>query len=321
MRKYIFNSLTIISFILLLPIHNLYAQSNWCPPGSVWYYGFDAEYFSGYIKIEYVGDTLIQSFPCKKLQKTMYSYDFVSQELNSYIVGNEYTYADNDKVFYYRANHFFALFDFSAQPGDTWTVSGTKQYENCDSTGIVKVDSIGTIQIDGVQHRYICVSPAETSSEWGWRSVKIIENIGPVERFANNSYDFLFPVKLSYCGMALDEHIEGGSFRCYSNASGFDYASGIVAECDFIPTGAEEFHISDIVSILPNPFDRCTTIRFSKNYKNGNVHVFNMEGRLVKQLKLTELENSLDLSSYKSGIYMFVFLIDNQIQTLRSIKL
>ncbi len=320
MKKSIY-TFTFISYLVLLSFTNIFAQGSWCPPGSVWYYGFDAEYFSGYIKIEYVGDTIIQSVSCKKLKKIMYSYNFVSQELNSYIIGNEYTYAEEDKVFYYTANQFFKLYDFAAQPGDTWTVQGTKHYENCDSTGIVKVDSIGTIQIDGFQHRYICVSPADDFSEWGWKSVKIIENIGPVEPNANNSYDFLFPVKLSFCGMALDEHIEGGFFRCYSNASGFDYTSGIVAECDFIPTGVEEFHISDIVSILPNPYDRCTTIRVSKNYKHGNVHVFNMEGRLVKQMKLTGFENSLDLSSFKSGIYMFVFLIDNRIQTLRSVKL
>jgi hypothetical protein len=314
-------SLSTIFLIFFISISQLHSQSNWCPSGSVWYYGFDTEYFSGYIKVEYVLDTIIQSVSCKKLQKTMYSYNFVSQELNSYIVGNEYTYAEDGKVFYYTANKFFTLYDFAAQPGDTWTVPGTKQYENCDSTGIVKVDSIGTIQIDGVQHRYICVSPAESYSEWGWRSVKIIENIGPVERFANNSYDFLFPVKLSFCGMALDEHIEGGFFRCYSNASGFDYASGIVAECDFIPTGEEEFRFSNIVSIHPNPFNRFTSIHMSINYKQGNVYVFNTEGRLINQFKLTGLENSLDLSSFKSGIYMFVIEIDNQIQTFRSIKL
>jgi hypothetical protein len=252
----------------------------------------------------------------------MYSYNFVSQELSSYIVGNEYTYADEDKVFYYTANQFFKLYDFAAQPGDTWTVQGTKHYENCDSTGIVKVDSIGTIQIDGFQHRYICVSPADDFSEWGWKSVKIIENIGPVERNANNSYDFLFPVKLSFCGIALDEHIEGGFFRCYSNASGFDYTSGIVAECDLIPTGEEEFRISNIVSIYPNPGNDIVYVRANSSLNEQMRYtLLNINGGLIETKTLPiNTSSTINIKELKQGIYM-IYIFDRHNRPIKQQKI
>ncbi|MBL7889920.1 MAG: hypothetical protein JNL24_10220 [Bacteroidia bacterium] len=153
-----------------------YAQT-WCPAGATWHYGYATwDPWSGgdigYLKYEYVGDTIINTINAKRINKyvkTNYMESF-------------YTYADSNKVYIYHNNTFFTLYDFSAQPGDTLTVPGKMDswYSSwcTDSLGKIIVDSIGTTIINGESLRYLYVSPTATS-QWGYNA-KIIEKIGPV---------------------------------------------------------------------------------------------------------------------------------------------
>jgi hypothetical protein len=117
--------------------------------------------------------------------------------------------------------------------------------------------------------------------------------------------------------MALDEHIEGGFFRCYSNASGFEYASGIVAECDFIPTGGEEFRITNIVSIHPNPARHQVTLRLPRETNHCSTYqIYGLDGMMLVAGNICENSVIIPLGSIRPGMYFFH--IQNNTSSIKS---
>jgi len=68
------------------------------------------------------------------------------------------------------------LYDFSAQPGDSWIVPESYNIGFCDSVGVVNVVSVGDTIINSESLRYIVVEP-EYQTHWVMFG-KIIEKIG-----------------------------------------------------------------------------------------------------------------------------------------------
>jgi len=260
--------LCIFALLFLSPI--AIGAQNWCPPGATWTYGFTGGFETGYPEVDYTGDTIINSIQCKKLHRMMYWQFLPSSATYTTDAGTAYTYADADKVYIFRHNQFYTLYDFSAQPGDTWVVPGAKDYmSGCDSTGIVHVDSIGTMVINSQALRYVCVSRLDTSQHWGWNA-KIVERIGSIGHGSLSAYDYLFPYKYDYCGMVTDELPEGGYFRCYSDNDPFSYSSGIAPSCDYI-TNVLYANDPHPVSVFPNPSQDAFTVSFGDLKMTGLV--------------------------------------------------
>ncbi len=297
------------------------AQTNWCPAGATWYYDYNAFFTTGYYKIQYTGDTVINSITCKKLSKTIYSYSAGNTKLDTTYLKNEYTYADANKVYVFRLNNFYTLYDFSANVGDTIIIAGTNKYtSSCDSVGAVKVDSVGTMTINGQSLRYISVNPTATS-KWGWKC-RIVEKIGAILNFANGSaFSYLFPNKLDYCGLAVDEYPEGGSLRCYQDNIFGSYSSGTSASCNYIATGINELTGLSSFSVYPNPTTGSLTLTLSKGEGIGAVKIYNVLGECVlyQQLITNNQQLTLDVSSLPAGIYFVQLKTENENATRKII--
>lgn len=286
------------------------SQNEWSPAGATWYYGFSSWITNGYTKISYIGDTLINNTSCKIMEKKIMQFNPLSQ-FDTLTLNHEYTYADANKVYVYRFNHFYTLYDFSANIGDSIVVAGTDQYASsgCDSIGMIRVDSIGTMIINGIPLRYITVSPV-TSSNWGW-SGRIVEKIGPIYCYQNNiePFNYLFPNKLDYCGMNIDQSHEGGFLRCYSDQSGFTYSQlDASQDCDYIFTNLNpQTNLFSEIVIAPNPTKNILTINFTLNSKNAiQFELFDTAGNLKLSEDIPETINfsrTFNLSNLSSGIY------------------
>lgn len=286
-------------FILLFSVPLFVVGQNWSPTGATWHYGFSVWMTNGYYKIEYVGDTTIASIQCKKLRKTLYEYTFWNAAYDTILMGTEYTYADNDKVYIYKHNQFYTLYNFSAQVGETWTVPEIKHYNSCDTVGTVHVDSIGTIIIGGQTLRYIWVSSINTTQQWGWNS-KIVERIGPISSSPTSYYDYLFPVKLENCGMEIEEIIEGGDLRCYSDSS-FNYSSNIAANCDYITTVNLFAKNSFQIKIYPNPSNGSFTADFDQSIKE--ILLTDLFGNVILRHQ-TNNQTQFKIDNLSSGTYI-----------------
>lgn len=307
----------VLFFVLCLQF--IVKAQTWCPVGTVWYYGYNGFSSAQYYKIEYDTDTVINSVNCKKLKKTLYSYYYSSGTFDTVSLENEYTYSDLDKVYIFRFNNFYVLYDFSANVGDSWEVAGTNLYSasNCDSVGSIKVDSIGTMFINGQNLRYICVSPT-LNSKWGWAG-RIAEKIGPIYNYQNNiePYNYLFPNKLDYCGMSIEDLHEGGFLRCYYDSSFGLYSTGIVPDCEFLATDVKENRANVLeFMIAPNPFYNESVIKYSivDNYDKAEIIIYNSLGHKFQLIQLLQKENvvTINRNNLKSGIYNCVLFIDER---------
>lgn len=300
-------------FLLSFPLFSV--GQNWSPQGATWYYGFSVYVTEGYYKITYVGDTTINSIQCKKLLKTVYTHDFINQLYDTIVIGAEYTYADNDKVYIYKHNQFYTLYDFSAEVGDTWNVPEIKHYDGCDTVGTIRVDSIGTLTIDGQALRYICVSLNDTAQKWGWIA-KIVEIVGPIKslKYQQYPYDYLFPVKFDDCGMHLEELIEGGNFRCYSDSTNFSYTSNITPTCDFL-TSVNPIDKNPVqIRVLPNPSNGSFTIDIDQQLKLKEIIVSTMLGNIILRQQ-TDNQTRIKIDNLKGGTYILT-AIDKDNRTI-----
>lgn len=285
----------VLILIFILPL--IVVGQNWSPTGATWHYGFSGFMTNGYYKIENVGDTTIASIQCKKIRKTRYVYSFNSATYDTTVIGTEYTYADSNKVYIFKHNQFYTLYNFSAQVGATWTVPETRHYSGCDTVGTIRVDSIGTMTINGQNLRYICVSIADTAQKWGWKA-KIVERLGPIKSFGN--YDYLFPVKFDNCGMVLDEWPEGGQFRCYSDSS-FSYSSNIAPNCDYITT--VNLFVKNLfqIKIYPNPSNGSFTADFDQSIKE--IWLTDLIGNIILKHQ-TNYQTQFKIDNLPSGTYI-----------------
>lgn len=292
--------LTILAFLLPL----LISAQNWCPNGATWHYSFWNVWVVGYFKIEYVGDTTVNTVQCKMLIRTvcLKNVGIPNSDSIVYVLGKEYTYADNDKVYIYKHNQFYTLYDFSANTGDTWTVPEISRFDGCDTVGTVKVDSAGTVMINNQNLRYICVSPADTSQKWGW-CAKIVEKIGPIKSLSSYPYSYLLPQKFDYCGMFIDQVIEGGNFRCYSDNDLFSYTSNIAPSCDYITSINTINNISDRVKVYPNPSNGSFSIELDKSLPVKEIMITNLLGKNIFRQQIND-EKVIDINNLASGSYI-----------------
>ncbi len=293
--------------IFFIPL--LVNSQEWCPAGAIWHYGANFIFMSGYHLISYDKDTLINSVPCKRLNKSVFLTKAATSLLRKYENGSEYTYSDLNKVYIFKHNKVYTVYDFSANVGDLWIVPEIRRYTTCDTNGIVKVDSVGTITINGQTLRYIVVSQQDVAQQWDW-NFKIIEKIDPV-----NGY--LLPEKLEYCGMHLDEFPEGGKFRCYNDSASFFYTSNIAPFCDYVMSDTEHKELVVTFSVYPNPSQGSFKLNIG-NAVFDKITISDLAGNLIATL-VSPFHDEIQINNLVLGIYMLSAMRGDKIFVRRKI--
>lgn len=292
-------ALLIIS-VSFLRTENAYAQL-WAPPNAKWYYSYSNFWITGYVSIEKISDTLIldnasgQFRNCQKLFKTFYSHNHINGSQDTISLGSEYTWNNDDTVFIFKHNQFYVLYDFSAQPGDTWVVPETyNMFDICDSVGVVKVVFAGDTVINSEPLRYLIVEP-EDPSHWALYGT-IIEKIGPLY--------YMLPEQ-----NCVTDIMEGGPLRCYEDNT-FQYTSEIAPYCDYL-VGMDEPE-SNPLAIYPNPAEDHLKIKCLP-HETFNVEIVNISGQTVGRFYDVENGAPMNLTGLKPGLYMLSLRNENTI--------
>jgi hypothetical protein len=276
-------------FILLLPM--LFGQGvkgqgyEFAPIGATWYYEYNYLLSYGYIKIESVGDTTIQTKNCKILQKTSFGHTYPGyyETIN---MGREYIFSDTNAVYYYRNNFFYTLFEFGPI-GTSWNVVGNSMMNNADS-GTVYVDSISVEMINGTLRNVLFLKSTPHSCI-GWDNAKIIEGIG----VAN---EYFFP---DYIDCVVDAN-EGSAFRCFFIGDTLIYSTTTANNCNFI-NQIDEHEIFEI-NIYPNPAHGEIYLEYPKDFLIAKIKLYAITGRLIKTFP--KEEKQLNISSLPPGLYI-----------------
>lgn len=261
----------------------------WAPVGAKWTYEFQNWYppFNNSPSvIECVGDTIIEGKPCRIIEGSC-SCGFNHQR--------SFHYYENDKVYLYIDSivGFTLLYDFTAKPGDIWTIIPPQPF--ISDSFKVRVDSIGTRVFSGNTF-----------------NIQYINNI--------NSNDFC-----CFCGIVIDGigHFTclypmfatcdpwSRPLRCYEDSSGLIKFKDI--PCDtVIYMSEDEIHLSQLINIYPNPAKSELFIEFQDLIdREYTIEIYSIPGQL--QFKQRGIKNNIaiDISRLNKGLY-FIRISDTK---------
>jgi hypothetical protein len=280
-----------ILFLLFIILSNFKINAQpWAEKGATWYYDFWDWGLVGYLKIYKTGDTLVNGKECDVLKKYEYYYDHMDSTYKSIFLLNEYTYTENNIVYYYRDSLFHTLYDFNAKPGDSWIYYSNNYGDSAFTKSKIVVDSIGKSIINGDTLKYLW-----TSSKDCWRfSGMIIEKIGCL--------GYMFP-NIYYCIM---DAWGGGPIRCYTDSTNWFYKNTRDEQCEYT-VNVTENKGKERIKIYPDPADNYINIRIdNRNKLQYNAEIYDIPGKLIYSEKINSFSNiaKINVINISDGIYI-----------------
>lgn len=308
----IINSMKNLLFLFLLfSLQYSFAQV-WVDQGAVWHYDFTGFYDGGFVKLEYNQDTLIDGVTCQKIEYTRSSFTY-NQNSELIFLGESsglsgITYVSGDTVFYRKGEHFFVLYNFGAEVGDSWVIDTTTYNLSpmCGDTSSVEVVETGNIQLNGVDYRTITLETTDDSPYF--LEGTFVERFGAV----NNSMSghMLFP-RQNDCDPNVIYEYYVFTFKCFQDNS-FPLYIPSAGSCEYA-IGLDENNYSNgfSVSLYPNPVENELTISSSSLENLNEVLILNVLGEVVEKYAVSSTEKSFDVSHLDNGIY-FICLDDGK---------
>lgn len=263
---------------------NANCQMNWAPEGATWHFSYGEVCFNGYNMTEVQGDSIVGGQQCKVFKTHIYGYT-CGGSYASFMLEDEFTYADNDRVYHWTGDSFEILYDFLLVPGDIYVVGA---YSPCEEGDSLLVAETGVLNINGVALRYYDVQLLNNffgGSMYG----RIVERIGPIE-------SYLFP--LPHC---LFDIMQSGPFRCYQDAEFGVYSSNVFPNCDYL--GMNDISSTPKMSSYPNPTSSNLNIQLPTT-DAWTVRVFNANGQLVSMENVNQSNFiQLNIQNLNTGLH------------------
>ncbi len=288
--EFTYKKMKTLTFLTVFVISiNLNAQV-FAPDDAVWYYTYDPEVTldDGYQKIEVIGDTLINNKTCKILQKTNIGYSYWYQDYYEIDDGKIFIYEEDSVVYFKKDSIFYVLYDFSAKAGDSFY--SISLFSSCNESFLVEIDSVTTIDFDGVPLKKFHVG-----------EYYYLEKIGyPV-------YMFRFQIP---CEPIIGPH-HPGPLRCYFDHEVGNLSTNIVSSCDYITSSNKQKLRNKSFKIYPNPSQSHESIRieiFDEKIK-GFV-IYNSLGQKLKNYNIN-YQTSTFVSIRNPGSYIICFIDKN----------
>lgn len=81
----------LFTLLMLFALLKGNSQNEWASKGATWYYNSSSSDYwkEGYIKIEYIGDTMIEQKECKLIQEKVILYDYIFQKADTMILSQK----------------------------------------------------------------------------------------------------------------------------------------------------------------------------------------------------------------------------------------
>lgn len=270
-----------------------FAQS-WAAPGATWYYDLTIYAMPfpqyGYERIQNIGDTIIGTHQYNKLQIFRSWYNAQAQQTTNYTLQQlEFTRADSGVVYYYRDSAEYVLYNFNAQPGETWVLRNEFEWTQCDTASVV-VDSIATTVINGDTLRVLRTSPVSFNGIT-FMYPRIIEKIGSL---AN-----LLPYTL-----CVTDIPQGFNLRCYSDSTGWTYHDpNWTFACDDL-LGMHEAQQQQFFTLYQDMQSQTITLSGTQIQSGSLIQIYDSRGILVQQMNSQNSGSTvLNVAGLPSGIY------------------
>lgn len=280
--------LSIAIVLLFIGVVTLTSQTTWFEKDATWHYRFNSTWEgSGYEKIVYVSDTLIEGKLCKKLLRDVYFVSVQTKTIEHKHKRAQFVYQSGDTIWQYKNNTFKQLYNFNLQIGDTVPFMNFHTLQNNKNV----VSDIQTITIYGESLRQQTIDVFENNNLL--TKINIIEKIGvtssPFSLFWN---EFLINV------FDLPTH----KFRCYSDqvTPTINYSNDV---CDALPITVDTDESDRTLNLLlyPNP---CTDKIYIKNLNyEVSYKVYTTQGaEMISGTTISEIE----VNGLQNGLYLLM---------------
>lgn len=268
----------LFTFCSFLIAFNTFSQTVWAPHGAVWAYNIDSFGGPKFLTVTRANQEI--DFQGTKLIPLYFLYSaYVGNDFPS-VIGRDtlYTYSKGDSVFIGKKKEKLPLvYLFDAIKGDS--IAGNK------------VDSI-------YRFTNICGSLRGYHSSRKIPCGNTLKDYGNAyERFGNLK-GLIFPLESScIVSEAYYKLID------YRDNTGYVYSTDPSVRCSFSTSTESAPHLTQGISIAPNPFQLSTTLSNHTAYASLDVSIVNNEGREVLRNKM---EQSLLLDLPLSGLYQVI---------------
>jgi len=297
----------LIFFLFFFNSFHQHAQI-WVKPNATWHYDFSTISSGGFMKIQHIADTIIESKNAMVLETTM--NEFIAGQ-NGIIYFNfsdtlqrNYTYVNGDTVFYWRNNKFEVLYNFSEVAGGGWMLGSESEEMNmCDDTSTVDVISEEIVNISGTNYKSLTLKSTD-SSPFRFDG-KFNERFGAYEE-DYSPWVFLFP-KFASCDPGIAVEYYRFSFKCFQDDELFYNPSG--EDCEYLLNHAGLAGLEhNSVKISPNPVSSNENITINAQ---GNYTIIDIQGKAIQKGIIEN--NSVQLINVESGIYFFILENENAV--------
>ncbi len=286
----------------------------WIEPGAEWHYDYWTVGSVGFIKYEYVKDTLIEGHSCQKIIGE--SYEFCHNQYNEIVLcyhdflPTQFTYVSGDTVFYRNNGEFFVLYNFGASIGDKWVIANTNPFGECDDTSRIEVVDTGRMTLNTVSYRFIKVQPT-SNSPLGFKGT-YVERFGNIDTTFFN-FQYLFPGGFQCDSLTPLVEWNFFKFKCFKDTS-FVLYNPSTEDCEYYLThlGIEDVKSYNF-SVNPNPFSTSTQISFDKTYQTLDLSLIDLQGKIIQQKSYHDCNKiTLDRAGIANGFYFLRVNLDGK---------
>jgi hypothetical protein len=304
-----------VSFLF---ISIFFSAQIWVKPNATWHYDFSTISSGGFMKIQHIADTVIESKNAMVLETTM--YEFIAGQNGtihfsfSDTLNRNYTYVNGDTVFYWRNNKFEVLYNFSEVAGGGWMLGAESEEMNmCDDTSTVDVISEGIVNISGTNYKSLTLK-SNDSSPYRFDG-KFNERFGAYEGdYSYSPWRYLFP-RFASCNPGISVEYYSYSFKCFQDDELFYNPSG--EDCEYYLTylGLSDFDKKPL-NVYPNPASESIYLNLTNNLEYS---IFDSTGKLCLNGKSEG--NQINIEKLNKGTYIIVLKDENMSKSRRFVKI
>lgn len=293
----------------------------WCPPGATWVYGTYYQNTFGYHKFTYVGDTIIDNFTTKILNRERYAYFEDGYKPYKF---NVYLRESNDSIFLHleHIEKWIFLYDFNANNFDTIYNFDTTLNISCTylDTSIIYYDTISVQLQEKLVIKRTSLALTNEVSQPVWYYATVLPKIGGLERAATYyTGDFNDCEGINFSSSF--HFVVNNPLLCYKddlrgtinfNQPPLAYDCGDVIS----NINSSTSNNSNKIKIYPNPTNEFINIESESFIQE--ISILNTLGMVVfsKKMETQEKEANLDISFLSAGNY-FIKINDNYLKFIK----
>lgn len=279
------------------------AQSPWAALNTSWTYGYRLFSVYGDLTMTYIGTTPVAGQPALRYARQLVTKDnmFPAAPALAVDLPDLVLRADADRL-YVQANdqQFYTLYNFAAQPGDSWLTPASAPRAICATTLVrLRVDSVGTAVVNGTSRRWLRLrlqsQPGQVPTvdrDFGGR---IYEGIGPTKAYFT-------PQGFYTCGGTDPGYFS--ELLCYRSSGQATYYGGSVQLCSTIITATAGQRAAQLgFEVYPNPSQGELHLRLPATAGPApTVALLDATGRCLLRTALPA-SGTLDVRQLPKGLY------------------